>query len=90
MPATNRGFIRSHGRDHVTHGQLTATLDQINDERTTLRHRLAQPTTPGIAKRRASPARLSQFDHLAHHATKNLANTTSLDQHRVYQLLASP
>src|SRR3972149_2958203 len=37
--------------------------------------------------RRASRARLSQLDHLAHQATKNLAHATPQDQHRVYELL---
>ena len=62
------------------------TLDQISDELATLKGHLAQ-LDAWDTERRASSARLSQLDHLAHQATKNLANASPQDQHRVYELL---
>lgn len=80
------GIIRARGRDEITAHQLELTLDQIRDERATLKGHLAQ-LDAWDTERRASTARLSQLDHLAHQATKNLAHATPQDQHRVYELL---
>lgn len=80
------GVIRTHARDHINDDQLAATLEQIRDERVTLTQHLAQ-LDAWDTERRASRARLSQLDHLAHQATKNLAHASPQDQHRVYELL---
>ena len=80
------GVIRTHARDQITDDQLATTLDQITDERATLRSHLRQ-LDAWDAARRASRTRLSQLDHLAHQATKNLADATPQEQRRVYQLL---
>jgi hypothetical protein len=80
------GVIRTHARDHINDDQLAATLEQIRDERIALAQHLAQ-LDAWDTERRASRTRLSQLDHLAHQATKNLAHTSPQDQHRVYELL---
>jgi len=80
------GVIRTHARDQITDSQLAATLDKVRDERVTLQGHLAQ-LDAWDTERRASRARLSQLDHLAHQATRNLANATPEQQRRVYQLL---
>ncbi len=80
------GVIRSHARDQINDTQLAETLEQIGDERATLKGHLAQ-LDAWDTQHRASPARLSQLDHLAHQATKNLSDATPQDQRRVYELL---
>jgi len=80
------GVIRTHARGQINDDQLADTLEQIRGERVTLQGHLAQ-LDAWDTQRRASRARLSQLDHLAHQATKNLATTTPQDQRRVYELL---
>ena len=80
------GVIRTRGRDEINQKQLAEALEQIRDERVTLKGNLAQ-LDAWDTERRASRARLSQLDHLARQATKNLSNTTPQDQRRVYELL---
>jgi DNA invertase Pin-like site-specific DNA recombinase len=80
------GVIRTHARDQITDTQLAETLEQINDERTTLTGHLAQ-LAAWDTERNANRARLSRLDHLAHQATTNLTDTTPQDQRRVYELL---
>jgi site-specific DNA recombinase len=80
------GTIRTHAREQITDDQLATTLEQITDERDTLRTHLAQ-LDAWDNQRRANRARLSQLDHLAHQATKNLVDATPKDQRQVYNLL---
>lgn len=86
MDLEETGTIRTHAREQITDDQLATTLDQISDERTTLRAHLAQ-LDAWDAERKANRTRLSRLDHLARHATDNLTGTTPEDQHRVYELL---
>ena len=76
--------VRRHPNPRTRRDQSTAT--RRSDERATLKGNLAQ-LDAWDTERRASRARLSQLDHLAHQATKNLSNTTTEDQRRVYELL---
>ncbi len=80
------GVIRTHARDQISDTQLEETLEQICDERVPLRGHFAQ-LEAWDTEHRASRARLSQLDHLAHQTPKNLANITPQDQRRVYELL---
>ncbi|MEX1208665.1 MAG: recombinase family protein [Acidimicrobiia bacterium] len=80
------GTIRTHAREQISDDQLATTLEQITDERATLRSHLAQ-LDAWDNQRRASRARLSRLDHLAHQATKNLVDASPKDQRQVYNLL---
>ena len=80
------GVIRTHARQQINDAQLTETLEQIRDERVTLKGHLAQ-LDAWDTQRRSNRAHLSQLEHLAQQAITSLATTTPEDQRRVYELL---
>lgn len=80
------GVIRTHAREQITDDQLAVTLDQIIDERATLKQHFEQ-LDRWDEERRTNHARLSQLDHLANQARTQLVSTTPKDQKRIYQLL---
>ena len=80
------GVIRAHARDHISNTQLTTTLDQISDERTTLKSHLNQLDL-WDQQSRANQANLDQLQQLARDAKTRLKDPTPQEQRRIYELL---
>jgi hypothetical protein len=80
------GVIRTHARGHINDQQLTTTLDEITDERASLKGHLGQLDL-WEQRSRASTAQLEALHQLANDAKTNLADATPTEQRRIYELL---
>jgi hypothetical protein len=80
------GVIRSHAREQINDTQLANALDQVADERHTIRNHLAQLDL-WEQRTSANRAQLEALQDLARDARRNLADPTPQDQRRIYELL---
>jgi DNA invertase Pin-like site-specific DNA recombinase len=80
------GVIRTHARDQITDAQLATTLDQIRDERASLRDHLDK-ITAWEKRAGAAGAQLTQLKAIAADAQERLTDADPPTQRRVYELL---
>jgi DNA invertase Pin-like site-specific DNA recombinase len=80
------GVIRTHARDQITDTQLATTLDQITDERASLRDHL-DTITAWERRSGAASNHLTQLKALATDAQERLTDADPPTQRRVYELL---